>query len=60
MKSNKTIRSRIKITRKGKMVSRRPGHGHFNVKSSGTKRITKRRTQNVKIPKKVKQLYKLS
>ncbi len=35
MKTNKSYSKRLRVTKKGKIVSRAPGHNHFNAKSSG-------------------------
>lgn len=43
MKSNKSYQKRLRVTRKGKIVARAPGHNHFNAKSSGNERQRKNR-----------------
>ncbi|QQG38180.1 MAG: 50S ribosomal protein L35 [Candidatus Kaiserbacteria bacterium] len=43
MKTNKSYSKRLRVTRKGKIVARVPGHNHFNAKESGTGRIRRRR-----------------
>lgn len=43
MKSNKSFLKRLRVTRRGKIVARVPGHNHFNAKDSGTGRQRKRR-----------------
>ena len=35
MKSNKSYMKRLRVTKKGKIVARVPGHNHFNAKRSG-------------------------
>ena len=35
MKGNKSYSKRLRVTRKGKIVARTPGHNHFNAKRSG-------------------------
>jgi ribosomal protein L35 len=35
MKTNKSLRKRIKISSKGKITKRPPNQGHFNAKASG-------------------------
>lgn len=47
MKTNKSYTKRIKVTKNGKLIARRPGRNHFNAKQSGTKRLAKRRTQAI-------------
>lgn len=43
MKTNKSYSKRLRVTRKGKIVSRAPGHNHFNARASGSARMAKRR-----------------
>jgi ribosomal protein L35 len=43
MKTNKSFTKRLRVTKKGKIVARAPGHNHFNAKDSGTGRQHKRR-----------------
>jgi len=43
MKSNKSFMKRLRVTKKGKVVARVPGHNHFNAKESGTGRARRRR-----------------
>lgn len=43
MKTNKSFTKRLRVTKKGKIVSRAPGHNHFNAKDSGSERQQKRR-----------------
>ena len=35
MKSNKSFLKRLRLTKRGKIVARVPGHNHFNAKRSG-------------------------
>ncbi|HEU5114382.1 MAG TPA: 50S ribosomal protein L35 [Candidatus Paceibacterota bacterium] len=35
MKTNKAYAKRLKVTRNGKVLVRRPGQNHFNAKESG-------------------------
>ncbi len=57
MKTNKAFTKRIKITRRGKLVARRPGQNHFNAKESRSGHMHRQRTQNVTFTKKVSQRY---
>lgn len=43
MKTNKSFTKRLRVTKKGKIISRVPGHNHFNAKESGTGRQRRRR-----------------
>jgi len=57
MKTNKSYKKRIKLTKGGKVVARRPGQNHYNAKDSGTETIAKRRTQKVAITNKSKSRF---
>jgi len=41
MKTNKSFAKRLKVTKNGKILSRRPGQNHFNAKESGRSQIKK-------------------
>ena len=43
-KTNKSFTKRIKVTKNGKLVVRRPGQNHFNAKESRNKQMGKRRS----------------
>ncbi|MEY4747645.1 MAG: Ribosomal protein [Candidatus Parcubacteria bacterium] len=43
MKSNKSFLKRLRLTKRGKIVARTPGHNHFNAKESGSGRMRRRR-----------------
>lgn len=43
MKTNKSYAKRLRVTKKGKIVSRVPGHNHFNAKQTGADRRRKGR-----------------
>lgn len=53
MKTNKSYTKRIKVTKNGKLVARRPGQNHFNAKESGTERQGRKRTQLLKLSKRI-------
>lgn len=57
MKSNKAFSKRLKVTRKGKIVARKPGQNHFNAKERRSTQMDGRRTQNIVVSKKVAQRY---
>jgi len=44
MKGNKSFSKRVRVTRKGKLVSRVPGHNHFNAKRSGGEKQRRNRS----------------
>ena len=39
MKTNKSFTKRLKLTKNGKMKSRKPGFNHFNAKQSRSKQL---------------------
>ena len=47
MKTNKSFSKRLKITRKGKIVARKPGQNHFNAKESRSTQMGQRRSQDI-------------
>jgi len=47
MKTNKSFTKRLKITRKGKIVARKPGQNHFNARASRPKQMAKGRSQQI-------------
>jgi len=54
-KTNKSYTKRIKITKNGKLKTRKVGQDHFNAKSSGSKRMSKKASQNLGVSlKKIK------
>jgi ribosomal protein L35 len=44
MKTNKSYTKRLKVTKNGKIIARKPGQNHFNAKQSGTQRLARKRT----------------
>lgn len=51
-KTNKSFSKRLKITRKGKVLARKPGQNHFNAKESGGKSLSKKGFANFTISSK--------
>lgn len=43
MKTNKSYMKRLRVTKRGKVIARVPGHNHFNAKESGVGRQKRRR-----------------
>ena len=39
MKTNKSFTKRLRVTKNGKIVSRKPGFRHFNAKQSRSKQL---------------------
>jgi len=54
MKTNKSYSKRLKLTKKGKIISRKPGFNHFNAKQSRTTQLSGRKGQNFTIKNKPK------
>lgn len=57
MKSNKSFSKRIKVTRNGKLIARKPGQNHFNAKESSAGRMSRNRTQGLTFDSKTVQRY---
>ena len=57
MKTNKSYSKRIRVTRKGKLVARKPGQNHFNAKASGAERSAKRGTNLISLTKREKRRF---
>ena len=47
MKTNKSYTKRVKVTKNGKVVGRKSGHGHFNAKEGGREKQRKHRTMEM-------------
>ncbi len=45
MKTNKSFSKRLKITRNGKIVARKPGKNHFNAKEKRSTQMSGKRSQ---------------
>lgn len=53
MKTNKSYTKRIKVTKNGKLVARKPGQNHFNSRQSGEQRLRRKRTQLLSLSKRI-------
>lgn len=53
MKTNKSYTKRIRVTKNGKLVARRPGQNHFNARQTGQQRLKRKRTQLLTLSKRV-------
>jgi ribosomal protein L35 len=47
MKTNKSYKKRLKVTKKGKVIARPKGQNHYNAKERGEDRMSKRGTEKV-------------
>lgn len=53
MKTNKSYTKRIKVTKNGKLVARKPGQNHFNARQTGQQRLRRKRTQLLSLSKRI-------
>lgn len=44
MKTNKSFTKRLRTTKNGKVIARKPGHNHFNAKADRNSQLEKKRT----------------
>ena len=54
MKTNKSYTKRLKLTKNGKVISRKPGFNHFNAKQSRNAQLAGRKRNNFTIKNKPK------
>lgn len=54
MKTNKSYIKRLKITRSGKLLARKPGQDHFNAKETGEERLKGKQPTEFKMSNKAK------
>ena len=54
MKTNKSYTKRLKVTKKGKILSRKTGQNHFNAKENSKKSSNKKRANVVQMTNKAK------
>ncbi len=54
MKTNKSFSKRLKLTKNGKIISRKPGTNHFNAKESRVSQLTGRKGNDFVIKNKPK------
>lgn len=53
MKTNKSYTKRIKVTKNGKLVARKPGQNHFNARQTGQQRLRRKKTQLLSLSKRI-------
>ncbi len=56
-KTNKSFTKRLKVSKNGKISSRKTGQGHFNAKESRRSQLSKKRTIAFQISNKDKAFY---
>ncbi len=47
VKTNKSFTKRIRVTKNGKLVARKPGHGHYNAKTRRKTQLEEKQMQNM-------------
>ena len=57
MKTNKSYKKRLKVTKKGKVIGRKAGQNHFNAKESRSKQLNKKRTVGIEMSPKDKSRF---
>jgi ribosomal protein L35 len=57
MKTNKSYKKRIKVTKNGKVLARKTGQDHFNSKNTGTQRLAKKRMRKLKLSQRIKRRF---
>ncbi|MDD5152810.1 MAG: 50S ribosomal protein L35 [Candidatus Pacebacteria bacterium] len=54
MKTNKSFTKRLRITRNGKILARKPGQNHFNAKAKRSKQLAQKRSAHFPMSNKEK------
>lgn len=49
MKTNKSYSKRLKVTKTGKIIARRPGGNHYNAKESRSTQLARKRGKTVRL-----------
>lgn len=57
MKTNKSFTKRLRVTRKGKLIARKPGQDHFNAKKSRATQLSQKRGQQIKLTNKARRRF---
>ncbi len=57
MKTNKSYSKRLRITKNGKILSRKTGQDHFNAKKTGSKRMEGKKIMEIKMKNKDKSRF---
>lgn len=57
MKTNKSFTKRLKITKNGKILGRKPGFNHFNSRQSRTKQLNGKKMREFTISNKEKSRF---
>lgn len=57
MKTNKSYTKRIRVTRTGKLVARKPGQDHFNAKERGRTKGVKGRANIIQVSNRIRRSF---
>jgi ribosomal protein L35 len=57
IKTNKSYTKRIKVTRNGKLIARKPGQDHFNARERARQGMSKGRTQPISMSNKIRSRF---
>lgn len=57
MKTNKSFLKRLKVTKTGKILARKPGQNHFNAKASRSKQLAGKRLKDFAMSAKEKRRF---
>lgn len=57
MKTNKSYTKRIRVTKTGKLVARKPGQDHYNALDRGRTKTVKRRSNLVSVTNRVRRRF---
>lgn len=57
MKTNKSYTKRIKVTRNGKIIARKPGQDHFNAKERGRTKGVKKRANIINVTNHIRRSF---
>ncbi|MFH1402498.1 MAG: 50S ribosomal protein L35 [Patescibacteria group bacterium] len=57
MKTNKSFTKRLKVTKNGKILARKPGQSHFNAKEKGSITMSKKRSVVLKLSNKIRRRF---
>ncbi len=57
MKTNKSYTKRVRVTKHGKLVARKPGQNHFNSKESGNETRAKKRANILNLSQRARRRF---
>lgn len=57
MKTNKSYTKRIRVTKKGKLIARKPGQDHYNALENGSTRMKKNSNQSLTVPNRIRRSF---